>query len=306
MDNNQAKGYLFEIVIQNLLKESGYVKVQSKKIKGRGAEHQIDAYGLLSIPTPFIYPIRLICEAKNYNRKISLNYIRDFVGVIKDISENYVKRKNSRLERCTDSGCYFSFKGFTKNAQGYAWAQNIFLVPFRDIDFLNQIENILDNFLPLVNNNISKKELTKKFKVHWKRKQKDISTSFIVGVLNKKYPVIITGRKELINKMKEELPQDTDLLQATKSNREENRYDTVFKINLSNFFEEVKMTIPNYVANKIINKIEVMKPGSKIFSIDVPFISSRNIRRFLTINVSLPDNEKEEYLEYLKSFISND
>lgn len=94
MKDYQARGYLFEYEIWRFLKASGYVGVTTSKLRGRGADHQIDAYGTLSIPTPFVYPIRLICEAKCYTNPIELKHIRSFVGVMKDISENYFVGSN--------------------------------------------------------------------------------------------------------------------------------------------------------------------------------------------------------------------
>ncbi len=64
--------------------------------------------------------------------------MRNFVGVIKDISENYfVPISNRRLrirpkleDRYTYAGAYFSVSGFTLDAQDYAWAHGIYLISF--------------------------------------------------------------------------------------------------------------------------------------------------------------------------------
>ena len=103
MKDYQARGYLFEYEIWRLLEASGYIGVTTENLRGRGAEHQIDAYGTLSIPTPFVYPIRLICEAKCYKDPVELKHVRSFVGVLKDISENYFVGSNrSRNTRRKD------------------------------------------------------------------------------------------------------------------------------------------------------------------------------------------------------------
>lgn len=304
MESPQAKGYLFEYIIQDLLKKSGYVSVKTAKIKGRGGNHQIDAYGSLLIPTPFIYPIRLICEAKNYNKNIGLGKIRDFVGVMKDISENYIVRKNSKFERFTDSGCYFSRKGFAIDAQKYAWAQNIFLVSYNGIDQLGQIETILDKFINLNPiRDLSKDNLLNKFKLYFKENVKNLDISFIVGIINKVYPVVIVGKKSLNNKIKRGLPERSDILDATKSSRQEGEFDTVFNLNILNS-ENISVSVPNFIAKKIIDKIDSSKPGKKIFSVDIPVLSK--IKRFVTINVFLPEEEKINYLNGLDNINTED
>lgn len=71
MNRDQARGYAFEKIIQELLARSGYYKLETGTIKGRGAYHQIDAYGIFSYPVPYIYPIRIISEAKCYKNNVT-------------------------------------------------------------------------------------------------------------------------------------------------------------------------------------------------------------------------------------------
>ncbi|MDD4901769.1 MAG: restriction endonuclease [Patescibacteria group bacterium] len=299
MDISQAKGYLFEYVVQNLLKKSGYVKVRMANIRGRGGDHQIDAYGLLSIPTPFIYPIRLICEAKNYGDKIGLGKIRDFVGVMKDISEKYTTRKNGKYERFSDSGCYFSTKGFTMDAQKYAWAQNIFLVSHNGIDRSNEIVKVIDEFLSSNQfDGLNKGGLIERFKVFFERRFDDLAISFTVGIVNGKYPTVIVGNKGLVDKIKQFLPSDSDSFGATKTSREWNETDTYFNVFINELGEEIKVSVPNFIAKHIVNKIDRSRPGNKIFYIDVPVLSK--IRRFVTIDVSLGEFETADYLDKLR------
>jgi len=82
MKELQARGYVFEKVIWDLLEEAGYVSVTTGLLEGRGARHQIDAYGTLKIPTAFTYPIRLLAEAKCYNGTAGLETIRNFLALL--------------------------------------------------------------------------------------------------------------------------------------------------------------------------------------------------------------------------------
>ena len=163
MKKEQIYGYIIEALIFQKIKCQGYhelhdivlsgtidkdllqkkynVKIDPSNkifIYGRGEKHQIDAVGIYE-RVPNIYPLRLICECKHNNEKVGLPKIRDFVGVMKDISECYFSYINGKpiekdLIRFTDTGIYYSTSGYTKNAVNYAYAHGILL---EDIFYLN-------------------------------------------------------------------------------------------------------------------------------------------------------------------------
>ena len=68
---------------------NGFVLHKDVTIPGRGADHRTDGYGNYSFQVPFIYPIRLIAEAKAYKNPLEPKYMRSFIGLVKDISECY-------------------------------------------------------------------------------------------------------------------------------------------------------------------------------------------------------------------------
>ncbi len=78
----------------------------------------------------------------------------NFVGALKDISENYfVEDKISRNEmlgykRYTDCGSFFSANGFTDDAQKLALAQGVFLVTYENNPILAKI---IDSMFDLIN-----------------------------------------------------------------------------------------------------------------------------------------------------------
>jgi hypothetical protein len=148
MHEAQAKGYYLEEIVRELMRDSHFVDVQTGNIEGRGADHEIDSYGSLMFSIPFVYPVRLISEIKWFkpNVVVGLGRIRDFVGVILDISQNYFipRETNShrtplRRERYTDCGAYFSATGFSLPAQDYAWAHGVYLVSFSQDPLLTPI-----------------------------------------------------------------------------------------------------------------------------------------------------------------------
>jgi len=178
-----AKGRIFEIIIRKLLKKNEYepCKVDEEqvdsqgRVRGRGEWHQIDALGRWKYALPFIYPIRLICEAKCWNKPVGLTVVRNFVGAIKDISENYFVEDNQDIDkrmfskRYTDCGAIFSFSGFTKPAQRYAYAQGIFLISYKDNPIIDALVKNVEKLSPFVRLPIraNKKRFSEWFERTW-------------------------------------------------------------------------------------------------------------------------------------------
>ena len=313
MTKEQAGGYLFEYVVREMLRQSGFVDVSQDRLEGRGAYHQIDAFGTLHIPTPFVHPIRLICEAKWYKKKIGLPVVRNFVGVIKDISENYWFRKKDVTDRFTDSGCIFSLSSFSRDAQDYAWAQNIFLVSFSGVNVLSGLRQAIDGFLK---NNVrlwrggtaSKDELLKEFHESFLGNfSRD--TSLVVGTLDGIYPVIIAGKKELIGALRNAVDQGTFKLVAIKTFREAGDGYTTFNadIDLGRELTRIEFCLPNALAKRLIRVVKKSVSGDKIFFIDVPVVipdGEDERRAIVRIDVLLPVDEKNDYFASLRLFKS--
>ena len=169
---NSVKGAMFETIVKILISKSGFLPlpvdrnyVRGDRLRGRGAWHQMDAFGLFAYGIPFLYPIRLMCEAKHYgNARVGLPDVRNFYGAFKDIHEvYYIEHKGQSMDlftkRYTDAAALFSSSGFTTHAQDYAYAQGIKLISYESnplmweiiprmemcIDFINldQINEIL-------------------------------------------------------------------------------------------------------------------------------------------------------------------
>ncbi len=163
-----------------LLRASGYRTVTDARgdstlgtsaagltVAGRGAWHQIDAIADLRIGQPFSYPQRLLVEAKSYadHRTIGLPIVRGSVGVLKDVSEYWV----ADVPNSPPAGRYhyqvavFSSSDFTKEAQDYAFAHDIHLLPLAGSSFfapvLRAIEAAADG-LPTAGTQVVGVELT--------------------------------------------------------------------------------------------------------------------------------------------------
>ena len=172
---NQVKGSLFEIIVRKLLVKAGYAPIKPDdvsirksdgNVRGRGYWHDIDALGRFSYPLLYMYPIRLLAEAKCYDENVPLPAVRNFVGALKDISENYfVEDKMSRQEmlayrRYTDCGSFFSASGFTIGAQKFALAQGVFLISYENNPILAKIIDSMYKLIDLLDIPVAAKQKT--------------------------------------------------------------------------------------------------------------------------------------------------
>lgn len=141
-----VRGILLEEIILFLLKTSGYKTIEDPRsdpevlrlgaagmeVNGRGGKHQIDAIADFHISAPFSYPQRLLLEGKCYSDKykVGIPIVRNAVGVLKDVSEFWVTRTNGVPAKTRYHYQYsiFSTSGFTKDAEKYAYAQDIYLI----------------------------------------------------------------------------------------------------------------------------------------------------------------------------------
>ena len=137
-------GYLLEDVLARLLYDNGYRLLVDPSqdpdaltrdrhglvVRGRGADHQVDALGELMLPIPFSLPVRLFVEAKFRKSKATLRDVRNAHGVLHDVNEHFTSTRGSSLPLRRHHYRYAlcSTSGFTAEAQRYALAQQISLV----------------------------------------------------------------------------------------------------------------------------------------------------------------------------------
>lgn len=312
MNLSEARGYYFEEIVRELMRKTNYIDVKSQDIAGRGADHQIDSVGYFAFTIPFMYPVRLIAEAKWYqdDDKIGLGKIRDFVGVMKDISENYFvptetrrARTRPKLEdRFTDAGAYFSVSGFSSRAQDYAWAHGIYLISFgMNTIFqplISRARTLIDRD---ITDTITKAGVVELAKGHIENDD-TMRTRFngifsYVGILDGIYPVMITADREI-----EFDPSQPDNLQTTgggiregaiKDYRRERPDNVNFRFHFrdSNF----EFTLPSHTSENLIEAIETSYEGRPFGFIDLPIelkTDNGNFRRVFRLNLSLPEDNR--------------
>ena len=150
---------MWEIILLRLLEENDFREIQwvdgnrtrrqrqqFLEMRGRGCWHQIDCPCEYGNFIPFINPIRLLGEVKFYLKPIKKNEIRNFIGVIKDIQENYFTSDDGNLptERYTELGVFFSANGFDEEAEKLAFAHNIKTVSHKSVALMKPIKEDLE------------------------------------------------------------------------------------------------------------------------------------------------------------------
>jgi len=158
----QIHGMLLEEALLHLLRFSGYKPVTSHgadptlrqgtaglEVMGRGEHHQIDAIADFTIPQPFVNPARLLIEAKFKDSAVGIEIVRNAVGVLKDVSEYWVTpapagrgraaARPRQQPRYHYQYALLASSGFTENAQRYAVAHDVYLIPFERTGFFQPV-----------------------------------------------------------------------------------------------------------------------------------------------------------------------
>ena len=108
----------------------------------------MDALVTYDFTPAFIYPLRMIGEAKADDTKVGIDVIRNADGVVKEVNENYFTHKSTqgqeyKIRRFNYAYAVFSLNGFSKNAQRYAIAHQIFLIQYYYTPLFNRIRELL-------------------------------------------------------------------------------------------------------------------------------------------------------------------
>lgn len=166
----QIRGALLEEAILFLLEKVGYSVIEFNpalipdetglngghsglEVRGRGTWHQIDALALLDYSPAFMYPLRLMVEAKCYqaHRSVGVEVARNAVGVLKDISENYftvpsMRGSSLQVQRYNYHSAIFSTSGFTSGAVEYSIAHQVFLIQYENVPIIQPLIDAIMTF----------------------------------------------------------------------------------------------------------------------------------------------------------------
>ncbi|MBZ2189399.1 restriction endonuclease [Alcanivorax sp. JB21] len=164
---SQIRGALLEEAVLYLLEKFGYETIEpfsghadeslrgghsGLEVRGRGSWHQIDALAAFRSSPAFMYPLRLMVEAKCYqeNRPVGIEVVRNAVGVLKDISENYFSvvgdDASIKIPRFNYYSSIFSTSGYTAGAINYALAHQIFLIQYEKVPVIQPLIDAIMRF----------------------------------------------------------------------------------------------------------------------------------------------------------------
>jgi len=319
MHEAQAEGYYLEEIVRELMRDSHFIDVHTGNVEGRGADHQIDSYGSLMFSIPFVYPVRLISEVKWFKPSyvVELKRIRDFVGVLIDISQNYfvprdinAQRVTRLKERYTDCGAYFSATGFSLPAQDYAWAHGVYLISFSQDPLLAPIlvraRELIEASNGIWNHPHAKKDAVVRLArshFHSDNQMRHIMSQkkAYFGILDELYPVMIIMDGEFTfdptgpdNLSEEDLPLGTNT--AIKERRIEGEVDVNFQFDFKT--TSFSFSLPSITSKKIIQAIESTYGGEAFAFIDIPLVlmvRENRYRRIFRIQLTLPENVKSSF-----------
>jgi hypothetical protein len=168
---SSARGLILEEIVLHLLELVGYRIVRAGEegtrsgrsgleVQGRGEWHQIDGLAAFDRTPAFMYPLRLLVEAKCYspNRPVGIEVTRNAVGVLRDISENYFTYTSSaspgvdvQVPRFNYHSAIFSSSGYTSGAQRFAIAHQVFLIQYEKVALLKPI---IEGLLALIDDHL--------------------------------------------------------------------------------------------------------------------------------------------------------
>lgn len=159
----QIRGYLFERVICLILKQNDLLLVKPDgdnrervrrarenfiELKGRGGWHTIDCPFDYDRMVPFLYPIRLIGEVRYHQTTVTKDAIRNFIGVLRDIQENYfiddTLTAEMVRERRMEIGVFFSVNGFQAEAERLAYSHGIRTISYKNNPIIQRIKDDID------------------------------------------------------------------------------------------------------------------------------------------------------------------
>lgn len=161
MSTSQIRGAILEEIVLFLLEKVGYRIVRSGEdgtrgghagleVCGRGEWHQIDSLAAYDSTPAFMYPLRLLVEAKCYarTRTVGIEVARNSLGVVTDISQNYFSLNSPtngdlQVQRFNYHGAIFSTSGFTANAVRFAIAHQIFPIQYKDVPLMEPIADLI-------------------------------------------------------------------------------------------------------------------------------------------------------------------
>jgi hypothetical protein len=136
------QGYVLEELLAYLIRNTGYRLLVDEAqdceelvnrpnglaVRGRGGLHQVDVLGELAWIPAFTFPLRLIVEAKARAAVTGIGDVRNAVGIVTDVNQNYSPLSAARttlVQKFSYRYALFSTSGFSQPAADFALAHQI-------------------------------------------------------------------------------------------------------------------------------------------------------------------------------------
>lgn len=308
MKEHQAREIIFETKIKRMLQDSGYISVVDDKVYGRSGDHGIFSYAQVNIPMAFVFPVRLLCQYKCYAKnKVELSHIRDFGGIMADVSEcnyamkNFLPKKSgvNISDRYTDAGCYFSVTAFSRAAQEYAWAHNIYMMSLEKIEILQPMLKNIEEFVTNLNentiNNITRDELIAGYENYCANHGFNYDNiQAVVAILNGVYPVLMFGANDWLSSIIfESEMSESGRVVVEQTVRSQNQFETKFDVTLKEVNAE--FSVPNVIIEKMMERRDNNTKKGVIFEVEVPYVKNKGKKGFASMELFIDGFSKDEY-----------
>jgi len=294
-NESYVKGLLFEVVLKELVRKSGFsqehlsqANAKDTKLHGRSAVHQIDILGVFRLGIPFINPLLLVGEAKNFKRKVTIKEAREFLGMFVDItqypriqtkSRSSIRSEQTLQPRYTYCPVYFSLKGYQESAQHFMYSHGINFFSYENSEIMDHLDKNIHGVLTQIRFQKLNSRDFKTFKdlASMQNIPSDVkkegfdrnlsrlitylsSVSSYVGVLDKRFPIHILTRKKNTPKKSGEVKlqflQRNSFVLKTMSNRQ------IGQFSLPSMFVSryISMAKRQNIIDNIFRQIDVIVP----------------------------------------------
>jgi len=314
MEINQARGYLYEILISHLLKKNHFLKCEQNnavnkiykcgvcsadgEVLGRGTHHQIDFVGIYEKNIPFIYPIRLLAECKFWTKEgnykpVDKSFIREYIGVHKDISENYFSLHMKKFNRFLDVPVIFSAGGFDDEAEKLAWAQGINIVSHSKLPIMSDLLRYINWTVDI----LPEDYLTDKKKF---KEVKKFTKDIISGELNKQtYPSITEHIIDVLSDNEEDIDSFVELL----DNVRDSEYKT-FLFATTEYGKLINLVSYDRFPDDLFSQAEVQECGIFFDDSDTNITDENSRVFFITLNND--DEDRRFYFQANEAMLRDD
>lgn len=314
MEVNQARGYLYEVLISHLLKKNHFLKCEQHnlvnktykcgvssadgEVLGRGTHHQIDFVGIYEKNIPFIYPIRLLAECKFWTKEgnykpVDKSFIREYIGVHKDISENYFSLHMKKFNRFLDVPVIFSAGGFDDEAEKLSWAQGINIVSHSKLPIMSDLLKYINWTVDILPENY----LTDKEKF---KEVKKFTKDIISGELDKQtYPSITEQIIDVLSDNEEDMDSFVELLDSVR----DSEYKT-FLFATTEYGKLINLVSYDTFPDDLFSQTEVQECGI-FFDDNDTNITDENSRVFF-ITLNNDDEDRRFYFQANEAMLRDD